>query len=65
MVVPIALKQYLEDHPRIRTLHLHLDNDEVGRAAAMRIWEGLDGKYKVLITASTVICQCLLFLKSS
>ena len=47
-VVPAALKQYLEDHPRIHTLHLHLDNDEVGRAAAMRIWEGLEGKYKVL-----------------
>ncbi|MBR3243967.1 MAG: toprim domain-containing protein [Parasporobacterium sp.] len=46
-VVPAALKQYLEDHPKIHTLHLHLDNDEVGRAAAIRIWEGLEGKYTV------------------
>ena len=27
--------------------HAHLDNDEVGRAAAIRIWEGLEGKYTV------------------
>ena len=47
-VVPAALKQYLEDHPRIHTIHLHLDNDEVGRAAAIRIWEGLEGRYSVL-----------------
>lgn len=46
--VPAALKQYLEDHPRIHTIHLHLDNDEVGRAAAIRIWEGVDGKYRIL-----------------
>ena len=46
-VVPQALKQYLEDHPGIDTIHLHLDNDEVGRAAAMGIWEGLEGKYSV------------------
>ena len=47
-VVPVALKQYLEDHPRIRTIHLHLDNDEVGKGAAKGIWEGLGGQYTVL-----------------
>ena len=46
-VVPAALRQYLEDHPEIHTIHLHLDNDEVGRAAAIGIWEGLEGKYTV------------------
>ena len=56
-VVPAALKQYLEDHPRIHTLHLHLDNDEVGRAAAMRIWEGLEGRYKVLNEPADVGCK--------
>lgn len=30
-VVPIALEQYLNDHPNIQILRLHLDNDEVGR----------------------------------
>ena len=47
-VVPIALRQYLADHPSIRTLHLHLDNDEVGRGAAAGIIGGLSGKYTVL-----------------
>ena len=47
-VVPAALKQYLGDHPRIHTIHLHLDNDEVGRAAAIGIWEGLEGRYTIL-----------------
>ena len=47
-VVPVALKQYLEDHPGISTVHLHLDNDEVGRGAATGIIGGLSGKYTVL-----------------
>lgn len=47
-VVPVALKQYLEDHPGISTIHLHLDNDEVGRGAAAGIIGGLSGKYTVL-----------------
>jgi hypothetical protein len=32
-VVPIALEQFLKDHPRVNTLRLHLDNDEIGRGA--------------------------------
>ena len=47
-VVPVALQQYLEDHPGISTVHLHLDNDEVGRGAASGIIGGLDEKYTVL-----------------
>ena len=31
-VVPVALSRYLADHPEIRTLRLHLDNDVVGGA---------------------------------
>lgn len=46
-VVPVALSQYLKDHPGIRTLHLHLDNDEVGRGAAAGIMGGLSGKYEI------------------
>ena len=47
-VVPLALSQYLHDHPGTNTLYLHLDNDEVGRDAAKGIVEGLGDKYTVL-----------------
>lgn len=47
-VVPIALSQYLTDHPAVTTLHLHLDNDEVGRGAAAGIIRGLSEKYRIV-----------------
>lgn len=47
-VVPIALSRYLDDHPSIKTIHLHLDNDEVGRSAAAGMIRGLSDKYTVL-----------------
>lgn len=47
-VVPVALGQYLRDHPHIKILHLHLDNDEVGRGAAEGIMRGLGGSYEIL-----------------
>ena len=47
-VVPLALSQYLKDHPGTNTLYLHLDNDEVGRGAVAGIVEGLGDKYTVL-----------------
>ena len=46
-VVPVALEQFLKDHPQIHTLRLHLDNDEVGRNAAKGIVEGLADRYQV------------------
>ena len=46
-VVPIALEQYLNDHPGIKTLRLHLDNDEVGRGAVAGIVSGLNRRYQV------------------
>lgn len=46
-VVPVALEQYLKTHPGIRHIHLHLDNDEVGKAAAKGIQKGLEGRYTV------------------
>jgi len=47
-VVPVALERYLQDYPEIKKLHLHLDNDEIGRGAAAGIASGLSGKYEVL-----------------
>ena len=46
-VVPVALSQYLSDHPHISVLHLHLDNDEVGRGATEGIIGGLSDKYEI------------------
>ena len=46
-VVPVALSQYLSDHPHIAVIHLHLDNDEVGRGAAAGIIAGLSDKYEI------------------
>lgn len=47
-VVPVALQQYLEDHPGVTAIRLHLDNDEVGRGAVEGIITGLKGRYHVL-----------------
>lgn len=47
-VVPVALQQYLEDHPGVTAIRLHLDNDEVGRGAVEGIITGLKGQYQVL-----------------
>ncbi len=41
--VPMALEQYLKDHPQIRHIALCLDNDEAGRAAAQGIISALPG----------------------
>ena len=48
-VVPVALSQFLADHPSVRTLCLHLDNDEIGRSATKGITEGLaDKPYQII-----------------
>ena len=48
-VVPVALAQFLSDHPSVKTVCLHLDNDEIGRSAAKGIIEGLsDQPYEVV-----------------
>lgn len=43
--LPMALKQYLSDHPEVRRISLMLDNDEAGRKAADKILESLGGDY--------------------
>ena len=40
-VVPVALQRFLKAHPQVKILHLHLDNDEIGRGAAVGIMAGL------------------------
>lgn len=46
-VVPVALAQFLSDHPNITTIHLHLDNDDIGRNAVSGIVSGLQKRYQV------------------
>ena len=47
-VLPVALKRYLDQHKEVHMIHLHLDNDEVGRGAAEGIKRSLAGRYSVL-----------------
>ena len=46
-VVPKALERFLEIHPDVKTIHLHLDNDVVGQGAAKGIMKGLRNQYQV------------------
>ena len=45
--VPMALRQYLTDHPEIMRICLMLDNDRAGKTAARHIMEKLTGKYDI------------------
>ena len=47
-VVPVALQRFLKAHPQVKILHLHLDNDEIGRGAAVGIMAGLDQQYEIV-----------------
>ena len=44
---PIALVQFLKEHPSVKTIHLHLDNDEAGRGASVAISTALQQKYTI------------------
>jgi hypothetical protein len=41
--IPMALEQFLKDHPDISHIYLHLDNDDTGRGAALAIKNALEG----------------------
>lgn len=45
--IPLALEQFLKDHPQIKSLYLHLDNDEPGRNATKHIENLLKDKYEI------------------
>ena len=46
--IPLALNAYLEKHPDLRKVYLHLDNDEIGRLASEQIRQALHNKYEVI-----------------
>ena len=45
--LPAALTRFLEDHPHVKTLYLHLDNDGPGRLAAKAILAAIPEGYEV------------------
>ena len=47
MKVQIALWDYLEKHPLVDTIRLHLDNDKTGRAASQTIQKQLKDVYTI------------------
>ena len=44
--VPVALNQYLKDHPTVRRIHLHFDNDKAGRNATEAMCSTLSPDYE-------------------
>ena len=47
--MPLALTQYLKDHPGIRKIVLRLDDDYAGRTASQALQTMLSGSYEVSI----------------
>ena len=45
--LPLALGQFLSDHPEVKNVNLRLDNDPAGRIAMNTIYKQLTGKYNV------------------
>ena len=46
--IPLALNYYLNQHPNIKTIILHLDNDSIGRLATLGITKALENNYTVI-----------------
>lgn len=47
-IVPLALFSFIENGEEIKTIHLHLDNDEAGEKAAEHITKILSERYEVV-----------------
>ena len=45
--LPVALTRFLEDHPSVKTIYLHLDNDGPGRLATKAIMSVIPKEYEV------------------
>ena len=45
--IPAALDNALQNHPEVKAIALHLDNDNAGRAAALSITEQLKDRYEI------------------
>ncbi len=45
--IPLALTQYLADHPEVQSIRLRLDNDRTGQIAAQALIDGLSDRYSI------------------
>ena len=61
--IPIEIKEFLEKNPNINEIHLHLDNDEVGRNASKSLQDVLSKKYTVLDRPAPLGKDCNDYLK--
>lgn len=64
--VPLALTQYLKDHPEIKTIILRLDNDRAGHMAAKALMTVLPKNYTIAVRFpprgkdyNDYLCSCL------
>ena len=46
--IPIAIKYYLNQHPKIKKIYLHLDNDKAGRIATISLKNSLENRFQVI-----------------
>lgn len=56
--IPRTIEKYLKENPNINEIHLHLDNDEVGRFASENLKEILSKNYKVIDNPAPVGKDC-------
>lgn len=56
--IPITIKTFLDENPNINEIHLHLDNDEVGREASIFLQNILSKKYKVVDRPAPIGKDC-------
>ena len=45
--IPAALENALKNHPEVKIIALHLDNDKAGRYASLSITEQLKDRYEI------------------
>lgn len=48
ITIPVALEEYLSSHTDIKSLHLHLDNDQAGHDTTEKIKYTLKERYQIL-----------------
>ena len=61
--VPVALNQYLKDHPTVGRIHLHFDNDKAGRNATEAVYSALSPDYECVDKPPLTGKDCNDFLK--
>lgn len=55
--IPVALEQFLQDYPDISKVHIHFDNDDIGRGAAQGVINCLTGEKEVVDEPPMMGCK--------